>query len=93
MKSIRNVAWLVLAGAVVGGCASGKGVSNNAIASNPTPELKSTSMRNSDIKFSLAYMRNANGRMLWDDLGRASYWNQPSRLSPYPIMDLNGQPR
>jgi hypothetical protein len=93
MRLIFGLGTLALVGLLAGGCGSKTGVSNNAIAGHPTPELVSTTMRKTDIKFSIAYMRNANGRMFWDDLGRASYWDQPSHLSPYPIMNLNGQPR
>ncbi len=92
MKSLLGLGMLVVASALLTGC-GGRGVSDHAIASNPTPELKTTTMRNSDVRFSLAYMRNQNGRMFWDDMGRMVHWDQPSRLSPYPIMSLNGQPR
>jgi hypothetical protein len=93
MRTILGIGMLAVAAALSTGCASKTGVSDRAIAAHPTPELQTTSMRHKEVDFSIAYMRNANGRMFWDDLGRTFYWDQPSRLSPYPIMGLNGQPR
>lgn len=93
MKSILGIGMLVAATALTTGCASKNSVSDAALRAHPSPELMSTSMRTDDVKFSLAYMRNINQRMFWDDVARWAYWDQPSRLSPYPIMDLNGQPR
>ena len=90
MRTILGIGGLVVAATLVTGC---KSVSHEAITDNPTPELHTTSLRDSEVETSLAYMRNSNWRMFWDDLGRASYWDQPSRLSPFPIISLNGQPR
>lgn len=93
MRSIIGIGVLALAGVLATGCASGRGVSDNAIASHPSPEVQSIAHSKADIKFSMAYMRNQNGRMMWDDLGRFMFYDHPSRLSPYPILSLNGKPR
>ena len=34
---------------------------------------------------------NNNGRMFWEDWGRALYWDQPSKLSPLPIVRTSGK--
>jgi hypothetical protein len=40
-----------------------------------------------------AYMRNTNYRGVWDDIQRMIYIDNPSHLSPYPIVDMSGNPR
>jgi hypothetical protein len=76
------------------GCGSdSNNVSYGHIVQDPHPELQSTAMTHSDADRSFWYMANSNGRMLYDDVLRSLYLDQPSRLSPYPITYRNGQPR
>ncbi len=82
----------VLALVALGGCAKNP-VSFKQIAKHPSPELAATIDRPDDIKKNYAYMRNTNLRGFWDDLQRTIYIDQPSRLSPYPIVDASGNPR
>jgi len=53
-----------------------------AIRLDPTPELGTLYERPSDVANNLAIMVNENERMIWEDLGRALYWDRPSRLTP-----------
>ena len=59
---------------------------------NPTPELMGLHERPIDVYRNLAIVNNAHLRLLSDDLGRTFYTNHPSRLSPYPVMSLTGNP-
>ena len=40
-----------------------------------------------------AYMKNTNLRGFWDDVERALHLDHPSRLSPWPIVGVSGNPR
>jgi hypothetical protein len=93
MKTLIRIALAVTIAAVIAGCSSKENVSFNKIASRPAPEMSSTSDRNVDIDANYAYMRNTNYRGFWDDLQRALYIDNPTRLSPYPIVDMSGNPR
>lgn len=75
------------------GCNSPNNVSTNAILSNLTPELQGLTERSIDIKSHMAVTGNVELREFWGDLGRVTYIDQPSRLSPYPIVYTSGQPR
>lgn len=55
------------------------------IRADPTPELMTLYERPSDVANNLAIMVNENRRMFWEDLGRALYWDRPSRLTPEPM--------
>jgi hypothetical protein len=68
------------------GCAHG-------YQNRPAPEMASTADRWVDYADNYAYMRNVNHRSFLDDLNRTLYLGNPSRLSPYPIFDMSGNPR
>lgn len=55
------------------------------IRDNLTPELDTLYQRPDDIENSLAIMADENGRMIWQDLGRAMYTDRPSRLTREPV--------
>ncbi|MHC4220133.1 MAG: hypothetical protein ACYSU7_16940 [Planctomycetota bacterium] len=93
MKTLFRIVGAVMIAAVIVGCASKDDVSFKKIAGRPAPEMSSTADRSVDIDSNYAYMRNTNYRGFWDDLQRSLYIDNPSRLSPYPIVDTSGNPR
>lgn len=90
---------IVCAGACLGvlalvGCGSNpENVSYEAITSNLTPALQSSTERPVDIHSNLAVMQDTNWRMFWDDMGRAFYTDRASNLTPYPHASLSGNAR
>ena len=50
-----------------------------------TPELDTLHQRPDDMANALTIMSDENGRMFWQDLGRALYWDRPSRLTREPV--------
>ena len=91
MKSPLPILGLALLFAC--GCESEKDVSTNAILGDLSPEMlglvetPARARANSDIT------EDFNSRMFYDDLGRALYTDQPSRLTPYPMGSPSGIPR
>jgi len=80
--SRRACVCVLLAGAAtLGGCAT-RSTYLESIRLNPTPELMTLYERPVDVGNNIALMRNENWRMFWEDLGRAWYWDRPSRLTP-----------
>ena len=71
---------------------TGCSYSRSSLYHNLTPELQGMADRPEDVKRNWAMVDNANLRMLGDDLGRTFYTNHPSRLSPYPVLSLTGNP-
>ncbi len=59
----------------------------------PAPAMASTTDRWIDAANNYVYMRNINQRGLLDDVNRTIYIDNPSRLSPWPIVDMSGNPR
>ncbi len=59
----------------------------------PSPAMASTTDRWVDAADNYSYMRNINQRGVIDDFNRAVYIDNPSRLSPWPIVDMSGNPR
>ena len=92
MKTLSRIVLAVTVVVVAAGCSKSK-TSFESIAARPAPEMASTADRSVDMDKNYAYMRNTNYRAFWDDLQRAIYIDNPSRLSPYPIVDLSGNPR
>jgi uncharacterized lipoprotein len=93
---MKTLSRLVLATSVVvvaAGCSNKEKVDFKSITRHPAPEMASTADRSEDIDGNYAYMRNTNYRGFWDDLQRSLYLDNPSRLSPYPIVELSGNPR
>ena len=68
-------------------------VSTKSIMNNMTPEVETLDQRSVDADIALAYYKNHNMRMIREDIGRAMYWDHPSRLSSFPILDVSGKPR
>ena len=60
---------------------------------HPAPAMASTTNRWIDAENNYVYMRNLNQRGGVDDINRAIYIDNPSRLSPWPIVDMSGNPR
>ena len=94
MKLIQRIAVFTIAGAMLTGCGTGarQGPSFGSILADPTPELQGLYERPVDVNRNFAIVKNAHLRLLSNDLGRTFYTNHPSRLSPYPIMSLSGNP-
>ena len=93
MKTLSRIALAATVVVIAAGCSGKSKTSFESIAAKPAPEMASTADRSVDIDKNYAYMRNTNYRGFWDDLQRAIYIDNPSRLSPYPIVDLSGNPR
>lgn len=55
------------------------------VKADPTPNLDTLYQRPEDIDNSVTTTFDENGRMFWQDLGRAFYWDRPSRLTREPI--------
>ncbi len=90
MKTVARplVVALTLAAATLGslGCA-------HAYQNKPSPAMASTTDRWIDASNNYSYMRNINQRGVIDDFNRAIYIDNPTRLSPWPIVDMSGNPR
>jgi hypothetical protein len=93
MKTLSRIFVAAMVAVAVTGCSSKDDVSFKSITAKPAPEMSSTADRSVDMDANYAYMRNTNYRALWDDLQRMIYIDNPSRLSPYPIVDMSGNPR
>jgi hypothetical protein len=95
MKLALPMTVLALLTVALAGCKTGEGndVSYKAISHDLTPELRGLEQRPIDIDAHIAYMANANWRMMSDDLGRVFYTDHPSRLTPFPMTKTSGQPR
>ena len=94
---MKNGIRVALVGAIVAvglmGCHSKDDVSFAAIRNRPAPEMQATANSKVDAQRNYAYMRNTNYRGLIDDFNRAFYIDNPSHLSPYPVVDTSGNPR
>ncbi len=75
------------------GCSSKDDVSYSAIRGDLSPELRATADRTADYQRHRAVMADMNMRSIWDDWARTWYIDDPSRLSPYPIINISGNPR
>ena len=97
MRILAGLILVALGGAVLVGCSSSPtspyDVSFDAIRGDLTPELRAMTGRFVDEQRNMAVAFNQNGRMFYDDLGRAFYTDHPTRLSPYPITYTSGHPR
>lgn len=88
MKTLaRPLTILTLAAAMSSlGCAQ-------AYQNKPAPAMASTTDRWVDAADNYSYMRNIDQRGFIDDWNRAWYVDNPTRLSPWPIVDMSGNPR
>lgn len=83
----------VVCGGMLGGCRSDKDYySYKAISGNLTPELQGISERQVDVDRNLAVNQNADIRLMWSDLGRVWFTDNPSTLSPLWTVSTSGQP-
>lgn len=57
-----------------------------------TPELQGITQRPIDVRYGVEMANNVNARQFSDDAGRVFYTDNPTRLSPYPIIFTSGQP-
>ena len=108
MKLLQRIAVFTIAGAMLTGCTAsarhGASAADNSrtytrtyvslgsILADPTPELQGLYERPVDVYRNFAIVNNVNLRLLSNDLGRTFYTNHPSRLTPYPVMSLTGNP-
>lgn len=69
-----SVTLLGVAAVVLGGCRT-----------DPTPELQTLSQRPADVNNRINIVENTNWRMFNQDLGRAFFYDRPSRLTPGPV--------
>jgi len=67
-------------------------VSFSALRSNPTPELSGMHERDVDMQRNLSVNTNQTTRMFWSDLGRMWLTDEPSPLTPYPVINTTGNP-
>jgi hypothetical protein len=93
MKKQTLLTLMLLAVATgLAGCGGG-GTSWSSVKWDLTPELQGMTRSSDMIDKDLHTSMNMNKRMFWDDIGRALYTDQPSRLSPLPTTSLSGTPR
>ena len=94
MLSLTFAVCALTATTALVGCstASSDDVSLGAVTSNMTPELRTLNQRPVDVKRHMAYTKNVNSRMFWEDLGRFFYTDHPSRLNPIEIVSVSGKP-
>jgi hypothetical protein len=64
------------------GCTTSR---DQAIRNSVTPELETLYQRKVDQDNAGALTFSENGRMFWEDMGRAFYTDRPSRLTREPI--------
>jgi hypothetical protein len=58
--------------------------SSSDIRGDLTPGMMGVNTRLSDKQNNIAITRNLNRRQFWDDLGRLTLLDRPSRLTPVP---------
>lgn len=71
---LGSVTLLGVTAMTVGGCRM-----------DPTPELKTLSQRPADVNNRINIVEDTNWRMFNQDLGRAFFYDRPSRLTPGPV--------
>lgn len=71
----------VLAAGLFGGC-NARTANIHAIRLNPSPEVSTLYQRRADVLNAITVTFDENWRMFNQDLGRALYWDRPSRLTP-----------
>ena len=84
MKSRHAAALTALAAlALLSGCTEPSRYQQ--VKDDATPNLDTLYQRPEDIDNAIVVTFDENGRMFWQDLGRAFYWDRPSRLTREPI--------
>jgi uncharacterized lipoprotein YajG len=85
-KSVMRAMFGTMAAVCLAGCANTSNYPGHSeVANDITPDILSLSKRPIDANNTMRLTNNENYRMMWDDLGRLSLLNRPSRLSPYPM--------
>lgn len=77
------LALVTLAGGLTG-CGSGD-ERLDAVRDDPSPNLDTLHQRPADIDNAVTLTFDENWRMFTQDLGRAFYWDRPSRLTREPV--------
>ena len=93
--SVRSAALAtsILAGAfMASGCTSDKYHTWDYIKGNLTPEMAGISETKLDQDRDLAVNNDTDWRAFSDDWGRVWLTDQPTKLSPYPLVNTGGNP-
>ena len=90
---MKTVARLLVVALTVTAATFGSLGCAHAYQNRPSPAMASTTDRWIDASNNYSYMRNINQRGVIDDFNRAVYIDNPTRLSPWPIVDMSGNPR
>ena len=64
----------------------------DSLSADLSPELKNTSQTHDEARMDWVVNKDQDLRGAWSDLGRVWLTDKPSSLSPYPIMQTNGNP-
>jgi hypothetical protein len=83
-KPIVAAALLICAGLGAGCYTSNAQL--NEVREDPSPSVDTLSQRSVDIDNTIVYTFDENGRMFWEDLGRLSLFDRPSRLNREPHL-------
>ena len=94
MRIPPSVAFSILAGSVLAtsGCTSDKYHTWDYIKGNLTPEMAGISETKLDQERDLAVVNDTDWRAFSDDWGRVWLSDQPTMLSPYPLVNTGGNP-
>jgi hypothetical protein len=87
-RRLRSLALISVAGIFGGalvGCETDPFSRDAMLRGNLTPELLTLHERHVDSDNAVAITFNENLRMFSEDLGRAAYWDRPSRLTREPV--------
>ncbi|MBX3386301.1 MAG: hypothetical protein KF768_07005 [Phycisphaeraceae bacterium] len=76
--------FAIAASAMIWGCASEQ-TRYQQVKADPTPNLDTLYQRPADIDNKVILTFDENARMFVQDLGRAFYWDRPSRLTREPV--------
>ena len=58
---------------------------HDQVTLDPSPDLETLHQNSARIGNALTITNDENGRMFWQDLGRAAYWDRPSHLTREPV--------
>jgi hypothetical protein len=85
---------LALAGGMLlTGCGPKDPVAWHNLKNNLTPELAGVSESKLDQERDLAVVNNLSWRAFSDDWGRFWLLDQPTQLTPYPVINTGGNPQ
>lgn len=79
-RTISTLAAAAAAALLLGGCST-----YDEVKLDPSPNLDTLYQRPVDIDNAIVVTFDENGRMFLQDLGRAFYWDRPSRLTREPV--------